>query len=319
MPQKDILGMPNFKISLNRARTLIFNKSAEGKKSNLKSLKELLPYIGQKNVTNPNGRIVMSLATGRSGQRWLSRVVNEDNDWVGSCERLKEYEYLLRWLSFNNLRGDRYYEVIDLIRAAAYRDISVAGNSYIASPYFSFSVSDLIHKINPSLFVWQIRDPIEVIQSLYTKGFYKELNSDTHAHSWIDLSNSFSRNLSRLIPYEERDKEFFNKSGRIGRIAWYWARQNNEIHKSLKNAKVKTQKVNLNSFKNNYNEYEEFCEVLDIIRPLSPRHLQKINATKTDNKGHKHTYKYKDWSSSEKAEFNWVTENIFHFDEFENF
>ena len=162
-------GMPNFKISLNRARTLIFNKSAEGKKSNLKSLKELHPYIGQKNVTNPNGRIVMSLATGRSGQRWLSRVVNEDNDWVGSCERLKEYEYLLRWLSFNNLRGDRYYEVIDLIRAAAYRDISVAGNSYIASPYFSFSVSDLIHKINPSLFVWQIRDPIEVIQSLYTK------------------------------------------------------------------------------------------------------------------------------------------------------
>ena len=291
-----------------KIKSRVFRYSKEANKYKRPSYDELLKYKNFERKNNNN--LALAFGAGRCGLSWFSKIFNSHKNWVGSVERFADYEAFYRYITYYNLPVNResFYKLMEL---SYKRDMALYQNTFISSSYLSFGVKELTEKLNPNYIFFNIRNPINSVESFYKKGwyFYTDGNKNMESPS-IDITNSQYRSFSRIIPTGEKLKKWKDLS-RIGKISFFWATINKSIYDDFKKINnIDKYNVKLEDINQNYSIYENLVEKFDFKEKLKKnKFLEIIN--KAPNKGSKDKYLYKDWNDLEKKEFTNVINEIF--------
>ena len=121
-------------------------------------------------------RLFLCITIGRSGTRWLTDIISEHKNAVGSTERLGLIETFYRYVKWNKLQID-VQGIINLIKDSIVQDWINNDISMVNSPFFSHDLLYLYDVFKPEYIIWGVNDPKFTIISLYNKGWYKEENN----------------------------------------------------------------------------------------------------------------------------------------------
>ena len=296
-------------------RKRLIGYSQEEKKLRRPTYKELIKF--QNFERKNNNKLGLSFAVGRSGQNWFSKIFNGHSNWVGSCERFADYEAFYRYIRYYDLPvfKDEFFRLLEL---SSKRDMATHQNSFISSPYLCFGAEELTNKLKPNYIFFNIRDPIQTVESLYNKGWYINYENQNGTKSpLIDISDSLYRSFSRIIPKDEFLKKWL-KLTRVGKIAWFWSISNKAIYDDFKKLQnVERFYVKLEDINQNYNIYEKLSKKFDYENKMTKNQFYNI-LNKTPNNDSDLKYVYKNWNIQEKKEFENMVNDFFpYFDEIE--
>ena len=254
--------------------------------------------------------MILSFGAGRCGQNWFAKIFNSHSNWIGTCERFSEFEAFFRFITYYDLPIDKE-SFFKLFIMASKRDLAKYNNSLIASPYFSFSVRELFQNLNPNYLFFNIRNPIKSVESFYRKGWYLYSNDFVNNKApIIDQSNNLTRSFSRIVPNDEYLNEWLTLT-RIGKITWFWSRINKVILDEFNKIKDIDKFIfKLEDIDQNYDFYLRLSSKFNFQNKISEKEFYNV-INKAPNKGPTDKYKYKDWSSLEKKEFEIIIEKIF--------
>ena len=291
-----------------KIKSKLFRYSKEGRKYKRPSYSELVKYKSFQR-TNQN-TLGLSFSAGRCGQNWFAKIFNSHNNWVGSCERFSDYEAFYRYITYYNLpvNKDGFYQLIEF---AAKRDMALYQNSLIASPYTSFGVKELTEKLLPNYIFFNIRNPIDSIESFYKKGWYLYSDHNKNLQSpLIDITNNQTRSFSRIVP-TGADFEKWKELTRIGKITFFWATINKAIYDDFKKINnIEKYYIKLEDINQNYTLYENLVKKFNFKEKLNKNKFLNI-INKAPNKGSDNKYFYKNWTNLEKKEFTKTIDEIF--------
>tara|TARA_B100001057_G_scaffold476693_1_gene545015 strand:- start:1573 stop:2496 length:924 start_codon:yes stop_codon:yes gene_type:complete len=298
---------------LYKFKSNIFKYSLEAKKYKRPTYDELIKY--QNFTRTKNNKLFLSFGSGRCGMNWFSKLFNSHKNWIGSAERFADYEAFYRFITYYKLpisKAGFFY----LLKLSYKRDMALFQNSFISSPYWSVGVNEVTNKLKPDCIFFNIRNPINTIESFYGKGWYlhSDENNDINSPN-IDISGSLYRSFSRIIPNDDYHNEWKSLT-RIGKIAWYWCTINKFIYSDFKNINnIKKYNIKLEDVDQNYEFYEKISEKFDLKTKMKKnKFLDVIN--KAPNKSGNLKYFYKDWNQNEKNEFEKIIDNFFpHYEE----
>ncbi len=301
--------MKNF---IYKIKKILFSYSNEAKKLRCPSYEELIKY--QNFQKKDNNKFALSFGSGRSGQNWFSKIFNSHSNWVGTCERFAEYEAFYRYVCYYNLPifKDGFFDLIEL---SSKRDMAKYQNSFISSPYFSLGAEELTNKLKPDYIFFNIRNPIQSVESLYKKGWYLHLDNQKKIQSpLIDFSHSQYRSFSRIIPNGEFLEEWLTLS-RVGKISWFWSTINKKIYNDFnKIQNVDKFNIKLEEINQNYEIYEKLSNKFNFENKMTKRQFYNV-LNKTPNNDTNIEYQYKNWNDREKKEFENIINNTFpHYD-----
>ena len=301
--------MNNF---LYKLKNRLFALSSEAKKLKIPTYEELIKYQNFKKK-NDNS-FALSFGAGRSGQNWFSKIFNSHSNWIGTCERFSQYESFYRYMCYYNLPiyKDGFIKLIDL---SSKRDMAKHQNSFISSPYLSFGVEELTDKLKPDYIFFNIRNPIQTVESFYNKGWYKNFDNQKEINSpLIDISESQYRSFSRIVPKSKFLKEWLSLT-RIGKITWFWATINKAIYLDFnKIQNVNKFFVRLEDINQNYTFYEKLSKKFNFENKMTENQFYNV-LNKAPNNDTNLNYTYKNWTNLEKKEFENIVENTFpHYD-----
>jgi len=291
-----------------KIKNRLFDFSSEAKKLKRPSYKELIKY--QNFQRKENNILALSFGAGRSGQNWFSKIFNSHSNWIGSCERFADYEAFYRYLCYYNLPiyKDGFFKLMEL---SLKRDMSMHQNSFISSPYLSFGVEELTKQLKPNYIFFNLRNPIQNVESLYKKGWYLNFDNQNIIKSpLIDFSQSQYRSFSRIVPKGDYIDKWSSLS-RIGKITWFWSTINKSINDDFNKIK-NTDKfyIKLEDVSNNYNSYEKLSNKFNFINKMTKKQFYGV-INKAPNRGSNEKYFYKNWSDLEKKEFKIIIDEIF--------
>ena len=291
-----------------KIKNKLFSYSEEAKKFKTPSYNELIKYKNFKK--EDNNIFALSFGSGRSGQNWFSKIFNCHSNWVGTCERFAEYEAFYRYICYYNLpvHKDGFFNLIEL---SSKKDMALYGNSFISSPYFSLGAYELTDKLKPNYIFFNIRNPIETVESLFEKGWYSGIEGQKKIRSpLIDISDSQYRSFSRIVPNDEFLEEWL-KLSRIGKITWFWSTINKTIYNDFNRIQnVDKFFVKLEDVNQNYDIYEKLSVKFDFENKMTKNQFYNVINKATNNDiGIK--YLYKDWNDLEKKEFEKIVSEIF--------
>lgn len=293
---------------LYKIKNKLFRLSKEAAKIKRPSYEELIKYKSFKK--SKNNKFILSFGTGRCGQNWFAKIFNSHSNWIGTCERFSDYETFFRYICFYNLPIDKN-SIFELFKLALKRDLAKHQNSLIASPYFSHGVDELNKNLNPDYLIYNLRNPVDSVESFYRKGWY--LNITSHLKSnipFIDFSNNLTRSFSRIVPNVDFYDEWLNYT-RIGKITWFWATTNKYIYNDFKKINnVKKLYFKLEDIDQNYDLYKNMSIFFNFHKSMTKKEFLNV-INKSPNKGPADKYKYKDWSYLEKKEFQNIIEKYF--------
>ena len=126
----------------------------------------------------------------------------------------------------------------------------------------------------------------------------------------IDQSNNLTRSFSRIVPNDEYLNEWLTLT-RIGKITWFWSRINKVILDEFNKIKDIDKFIfKLEDIDQNYDFYLRLSSKFNFQNKISEKEFYNV-INKAPNKGPTDKYKYKDWSSLEKKEFEIIIEKIF--------
>jgi hypothetical protein len=295
-----------------KIKNRLFNLSREAKKLKRPTYKELIKY--QDFQRKDNNFLALSFGAGRSGQNWFSKIFNSHSNWIGTCERFAEYEAFYRYICYYNLPiyKDGF---INLVELSSKRDMAKHQNSFISSPYLSLGVEELTNKLKPNYIFFNIRNPIQTVESLYNKGWYLNFNDQKEINSpLIDISDSQYRSFSRIVPKGDFLKEWLSFT-RIGKITWFWSTVNKAIYDDFyKIQNIGKFFIKLEDINQNYNIYEKLSKKFDFENKMSESQFYKV-LNKASNNDTNLNHVYKNWSNLEKKEFENIIDTIFpHYD-----
>ena len=181
--------------SIYKTKNLINKITKESFKYKRPTYKELIKYQNFKK--KKFNKLGISFGAGRSGQSWFSKIFNSHPNWVGSNERFADYEAFYRYVSFYKLpiNIDNFFRLMNL---SSKKDMAQYKSSLIATPYLSFGVKEVTKILKPDYIFFNLRNPINTIESLHKKGWYlnyenKKIIDSPH----IDISDSQYRSFSR--------------------------------------------------------------------------------------------------------------------------
>jgi len=283
-----------------KIKNRLFNFSSEAKKLKRPTYKELIKY---QNFQRKNDNILaLSFGAGRSGQNWFSKIFNSHSNWVGTCERFADYEAFYRYVCYYNLPISKE-SFFNLIELSSKRDMSKYQNSFISSPYLSLGVEELTDRLKPNSIFFNIRNPIQTVESLYNKGWYENINDQKEIDSpLIDISDSQYRSFSRIVPKGEFLKEWLLLT-RVGKITWFWATVNNSIYNDFfKIENIDKFFVKLEDVNQNYDIYERLTKKFDFKNKMTESQFYKV-LNKASNNDNNLNHVYKNWTNIEKKEF----------------
>ena len=295
-----------------KIKNRLFNLSSEAKKLKKPTYKELIKY--QDFQRKDNNALALSFGAGRSGQNWFSKIFNSHSNWIGTCERFAEYEAFYRYMCYYDLPiyKDGFYNLIEL---SSKRDMAKHQNSFISSPYLSLGVEELTKKLKPNFIFFNIRDPIQTVESLYNKGWYLNFDNQKEINSpLIDISDSQYRSFSRIIPKGDFLKEWLSLT-RIGKITWFWSMMNKAIYNDFyKLQNIEKFFIKLEDVNQNYNIYEKLSKKFNFENKMTESQFYKV-LNKASNNDTNLIHVYKNWSNLEKKEFDNIINNTFpHYD-----
>ena len=291
----------------------LFKISSEANKIKRPSYEELLKY--QNFNKNDNNKLALGFGAGRSGQNWFSKIFNSHPNWIGTCERFADFEVFFRYVSYYDLKIDKN-EFFRLIKLCSNRDMAKHQNSFISSPYLSFGAEELTIKLKPNYIFFNIRNPIETVESLYKKGWYLNFDNQKKIKSpLIDISDSQYRSFSRIVPNGEFLKKWLALS-RIGKITWFWATINKSIYDDFnKIENVEKFFVKLEDVNQNYNTYEKLSKKFNFANTMTQNQFYNV-INKASNNDTDEKYAYNNWNDLEKKEFEEIINNMFpYYDE----
>ena len=274
---------------------------------------ELIKYQNFKR--NDDNKLALSFGAGRSGQNWFSKIFNSHSNWIGSCERFADYEAFYRYVSYYNLPiyKDEFFRLIEL---AFKRDMAKYQNSFISSPYLCFGVEELVKKLKPNYIFFNIRNPIQAIESLHKKGWYQHYDYVKKIKSpLIDISGDQYRSFSRIIP-NSTFLEKWSSLSRVGKITWFWCTANKAILDDF-NKIQNTDKffIRLEDINQNYNSYEKLSKRFNFVKTMTKNQFYNV-INKAPNKGNNNKHLYKNWNVLEKNEFQNIINEVFpYYDE----
>ena len=295
-----------------KVKNRLFTYSKEAKKLRKPSYVELIKY--QNFQKDNNNNLALSFGSGRSGQNWFSKIFNSHPNWIGSCERFADYEAFYRYVCYYNLPifKDGF---INLIELSSKRDMANYQNSFISSPYFALGAQELTNKLKPNYIFFNIRNPIQSVESLYKKGWYLNFDNQKKIKSpLIDISDSQYRSFSRIVPKGEYLEKWLELS-RIGKITWFWSTINKFIYDDFnKILNVDKFFIKLEDVSQNYNIYDKLSKKFSFENKMTES--QFYNAlNKAPNNDTKLEYVYKNWNDLEKKEFeNIINETFPYYD-----
>jgi hypothetical protein len=291
-----------------KIKNRLFGFSKEAKKLRRPNHEELVKY--QSFQRQDDNYLALSFGSGKSGQNWFSKIFNSHPNWVGTCERFADYEAFYRYVTYYNLPIYKN-EFFNLIELSSKRDMAKYQNSFISSPYLSFGVEELTNKLKPNFIFFNIRNPIQTVESLYNQGWYKFFDNKKKINSpLIDISDSQYRSFSRIIPKNEFLEEWLNLS-RIGKIAWFWSTINMAIFNDFNKIKnVDKYYVKLEEVNQNYNIYEKLSKKFNFKNMMTKNQFYKV-INKASNHDINTFYEYKSWNNIEKKEFEKIINNMF--------
>lgn len=291
-----------------KIKNKLFRFSKEASKIKRPSYEELL--VHKHFSRGINNKFVLSFGAGRCGQNWFAKIFNSHPNWIGTSERFADFESFYRFVSFNKLEIDTQ-NFFYLLELAYKRDLEKYNNTFIASPYFAFGVEELSNKLNPDYLFFNIRNPIESVESFYRKGWYLNFNDLSNKKiPSIDISNNLNRSFSRIIPNDEFYDEW-HKLTRIGKITWFWAITYKSIFDDFnKITNIDKFFFKLEDVNQNYNFYEKLSIKFDFEKKMSKSKFYDV-INKAPNRGPSDKYKYKDWNNLEKKEFENIITRIF--------
>ena len=291
-----------------KVKNRLFGFSKEAQKLRRPSYEELIKYQSFQRKVNNN--LALSFGSGRSGQNWFSKIFNSHSNWVGTCERFADYEAFYRYVCYYDLPIYKD-EFFNLIQLSSKRDMDKYQNSFISSPYLSFGVEELTDKLKPNYIFFNIRNPIQTVESLYKKGWYQFFDNKKKIKSpLIDISDSQYRSFSRIIPKDEFLEEWLSLT-RIGKIAWFWSTINMSIYDGFnKTQNVDKFYVKLEEVNQNYNIYKRLSKRFNFEDVMTKNKFCNV-INKASNNDFNNIYEYKNWKDIEKKEFEIVINNIF--------
>ena len=284
-----------------------YNLTQEGQKLKRLNYNELMKYDDVDYKVNSYK--ILSFGAGRSGQNWLSKIFNAHNKWIGTNERFNDYEAFYRYIMHYNLPIDKE-SIYKLLELSIKHDQYKYGNSFIASPYFSFGMKELCDKLKPTDIFYNIREPIPTIESLYLKGFYdSDYIFENNKLPTIDIKTGVYRGMSRILPNDEFLEEWL-KLTRIGKVTWFWAYSNNILNKSFQDISLKSKYLLKLEDISNYDFYDFLDDKYNFENKLTKKQFNNI-VNKTPNKSTGKKYKYKDWTIQEKKEYEYVMDKFY--------
>ena len=297
--------MNNF---LYKIKNRLFAFSKEAKKLKAPTYEELIKY--QNFQRKDNNNLVLSFGAGRSGQNWFSKIFNSHANWIGTCERFAQYEAFYRYMCYYNLPicKNGFFKLMEL---SSKRDMSKYQNSFISSPYLSLGVEELTNTLKPNHIFFNIRNPIQAIESLYNKEWYLNIINHNDINSpLIDISDSLYRSFSRIVPKDDFLKEWLSLT-RIGKITWFWATINRAIYIDFN----KIQNVNkffikLEDVNQNYNFYEKLSKQFNFENKMTVSQFYNV-LNKAPNNDTNLNHVYKNWTNLEKKEFENIIDSTF--------
>lgn len=297
--------MTNF---IYKVKSTLYKYTNEAKKSKRQTFNELTKYENFKKANN--NKLFLSFGAGRSGQNWFSKIFNSHSNWVGSTERFNDYESFYRYITYYNLPiyKNNFFKLLEL---SSNRDMSLYGNSFVASPYLSFGVNEVVNYLKPNVIFFNIRNSIKTIESLHKKGWYLNFEKFLEIKPpMIDITTNQYRTFSRIIPNDEYLDNWKNLS-RIGKITWYWCIVNKSIFDNFNEIKhVKKYYIKLEDINQNYEFYEHLSKKFNLIEKLNKNNFLNI-INKAPNRGSDEKYHYKNWNEIEKKEYFQIIDRFF--------
>ncbi|MBW7996609.1 MAG: hypothetical protein FVQ81_08610 [Candidatus Glassbacteria bacterium] len=176
------------------------------------------------------GKAGFAVGTGRCGTRFVSEVAGLEPGVASSHERNAYNESFHRYCKWYDLPVDSA-GFLAAKREEIEGDLAIAGYSFEASGYLSFSIKELYESFGAK-FLLMLRRPDKVINSFLFKGWYGKPyicgkpnlapGYQEHEAEW------FNHFLARIAP---RGDEFirWNKLTRVGKLAWYWTALNSSV------------------------------------------------------------------------------------------
>ena len=289
-------------------KNILFRASKEGAKLKRPIYEDLIKY--QNFQRSDDNKLALSFAAGRSGQNWFSKIFNSHTNWIGSCERFADFEAFYRYVSYYNLPiyKDGFFKLIEL---SSKRDMSIHQNSFISSPYLSFGVEELTKQLRPDYIFFNLRNPIQTVESLHKKEWYLNFDNQNIIKSpLIDFSQSQYRSFSRIVPKGEYLDKWSSLS-RVGKITWFWSTVNKSIYDDFNKIKnVDKFNIKLEDVHQNYNSYEKLANKFNFKNKMTKNQFYGV-INKAPNKGSSDKYFYKNWNDLEKKEFEIIINEIF--------
>jgi len=289
-------------------KNILFRASKEGAKLKRPIYEDLIKY--QNFQRSDDNKLALSFAAGRSGQNWFSKIFNSHTNWIGSCERFADFEAFYRYVSYYNLPiyKDGFFKLIEL---SSKRDMSIHQNSFISSPYLSFGVEELTKQLKPDYIFFNLRNPIQTVESLHNKEWYLNFDNQNIIKSpLIDFSQSQYRSFSRIVPKGEYLDKWSSLS-RVGKITWFWSTVNKSIYDDFNKIKnIDKFNIKLEDVHQNYNSYEKLANKFNFKNKMTKNQFYGV-INKAPNKGSSDKYFYKNWNDLEKKEFEIIINEIF--------
>lgn len=213
---------------------------------------------------------------------------------------------MLRYISYNNLPIDTS-GIITLIKYGIVQDWKRGDISFVSSPFFSHSIEQLSHELQPDRIVFGCTDPRFSTQSIYNKGFFSHHYIHNDPGLALGFQPSFPQRwywlylFARLVPKGEEAYRRWEQLTRIGKIAWWGAMMNLDIWKQLQ--RLPKEKIFLFNLKDADQNYDYYLKLAKEFR-LSPVLEQKrFLAIKKQTVLPKHNAPHI-WNEQEQREFD---------------
>lgn len=245
---------------------------------------------------------IFIVGTGRSGTHFMNAIMTADpgvmsfhTDTLAKADS----DSFLRYCVWNDLPVD-----MEPMRQFRYKLMKMAeekGQAYFESnAYLSMVVDKLVEWYDAKVLLL-IRQPENVVNSHYVKGWYTEYPARSDANLLPGFPPEMKTNhfFGRIMPNGDEFASW-DKLTRIGKIGWWWNTLNTYVKTAFDELpKENCRVVKLDDF--DYNEYSNLHDYLGGRQKLTETEYEKIRTSRPGKGRGKRDVS--DWSTQELQEF----------------
>ena len=244
-------------------------------------------------------RIGFAVGSGRCGTHFVTQVMSREAGVKAAHERGRVNEAFRRYCRWYRLPVDPEGFLGEKEREI-HQDLAEHNFSFESSSYLSLSIEEL-HKRFDAKFILLIRSPDRVVNSFWTKGWYKHnyLQSDPNKALGYQQHPKDHHYFSRIAPIG-REFKSWNQMSRIGKIGWFWNAINLRVVEQFARLPVTHWRV-VKLEHLSFETYLELSEFLGIHSQLTDREYRQIADQRPGSKPP--AYATKAWSEREAREF----------------